>query len=113
MHCRCVCACCTHTPIDTDTQTCTRYAVIISFTSVRFSADYFRDPRRGYGQSISTVFMKLRFNVDDVYRPAMEQFDGKGSFGNGSAMRVTPAALFAYKNKDMLIEVTDSLTAYV
>ena len=51
------------------------------------------------------MFTKLRFNVDDVYRPAAEQFDGKGSFGNGSAMRVTPATLFAYKNKDTLIEV--------
>jgi len=72
----------------------------------RFSADYFRDPRRGYGQSISTVFTKLRFGVDDVYQPAAEQFNGKGSFGNGSAMRVAPAALFAYRNKDTLIEVS-------
>ena len=51
------------------------------------------------------MFTKLRFGVDDVYQPAAEQFEGKGSFGNGSAMRVTPAALFAYKNKDSLIEV--------
>lgn len=51
------------------------------------------------------MFTKLRFGVDDVYQPAAEQFDRKGSFGNGSAMRVAPATLFAYKNKDTLIEV--------
>ena len=52
------------------------------------------------------MFTKLRFNVNDVYQPAAEQFDGRGSYGNGSAMRVTPAALFAYKNNNTLIEVT-------
>jgi len=75
----------------------------------RFSADYFRDPRRGYGQSVSTVFTKLRFGVADVYQPAAEQFSGRGSFGNGSAMRVAPVALFAYQKKDTLIEVRVSI----
>lgn len=86
--------------------------IINEWFAYRFSADYFRDPRRGYGQSISTVFTKLRFGVDDVYLPAAEQFDGKGSFGNGSAMRVAPATLFAYKNKKTLIEVTSLNTLF-
>jgi len=51
------------------------------------------------------VFAKLRFGITDVYQPAAEQFNGRGSFGNGSAMRVAPVALFAYQKKDMLIEV--------
>ena len=42
------------------------------------------------------VFFKLK-NMeegDDVFRAAEEQFDGQGSFGNGSAMRVSPIALY-------------------
>ena len=31
----------------------------------------------------------------DVLQPARLQFDGQGSYGNGGAMRIAPAALFA------------------
>ena len=55
------------------------------------------------------MFTKLRFGIADVYQPAAEQFSGGGSFGNGSAMRVAPVALFAYQKKDTLIEVQVSI----
>ena len=31
--------------------------------------------------------------LSDVYRPARDQFNGRGSFGNGGAMRAAPFAL--------------------
>ena len=58
------------------------------------------------------MFTKLRFGIDDVYQPAAEQFSGKGSFGNGSAMRVAPVALFAYQKKDTLIQVCILIVKY-
>ena len=43
-----------------------------------------------------TVF-KLLQECDslDTFGPAKRQFDGKGSYGNGGAMRISPAGLFA------------------
>ena len=42
-----------------------------------------------------TVF-KLLSECDclDTFGPAKRQFDGRGSYGNGGAMRISPAALF-------------------
>lgn len=31
--------------------------------------------------------------LSDVYQPARDQFNGRGSFGNGGAMRAAPFAL--------------------
>lgn len=31
--------------------------------------------------------------LSDVYQPARDQFNGRGSFGNGGAMRAVPFAL--------------------
>ena len=67
---------------------------------------YYDDPRRGYGQSVSTVFYKLkRSKYSDVFAPAKEQFKGEGSCGNGSAMRISPAALFGFNEDKVLVEV--------
>lgn len=68
----------------------------------RFSEEYFANPYRGYGGGIITVFTKLRdTEYSDPYKPASEQFDGAGSYGNGGAMRIVPAPLFAYKQNDV------------
>lgn len=64
----------------------------------RFADEYTKEPKRGYGMGVIRVFKKLLSpKCTDVYQPAREQFDGKGSFGNGGAMRVAPIAL-AYSN---------------
>ena len=67
----------------------------------RFCSEYYAQPWRGYGQSVTQVFEKLNdmFNGDhsssaDVFKPASEQFDGSGSYGNGSAMRAHPVGVF-------------------
>ncbi|KRX49479.1 Poly(ADP-ribose) glycohydrolase ARH3 [Trichinella murrelli] len=61
-----------------------------------FVETYFSEKcNRGYGGSISQVFKKLRdSDFDDVFLPAEFQFDAKGSYGNGGAMRVAPVALY-------------------
>lgn len=62
----------------------------------RFTDDYFNQKiNRGYGTHVRTVFSKLKeSNYEDVFKPAKEQFNGSGSFGNGGAMRMAPIALF-------------------
>lgn len=66
--------------------------------SGRFAEEYKDDPDRGYGMAVMTVFKKLlRPKCRDVFEPAREQFNGKGSYGNGGAMRVASISL-AYPN---------------
>ncbi|XP_053432524.1 ADP-ribosylhydrolase ARH3 isoform X2 [Nycticebus coucang] len=60
----------------------------------RFAQEYKKDPDRGYGAGVITVFKKLlNPKCHDVYEPARAQFNGKGSYGNGGAMRVAGISL--------------------
>lgn len=54
--------------------------------------------------SVVTVFDKLRHDPEDIFHPAREQHGGEGSYGNGSAMRVSPVALLC-KSEEELIKV--------
>jgi len=77
-------------------------------TLIRFTDAYYQpQPPRGYGASVGIVFKKLRDlkSTDDLFLPAAEQFDGTGSYGNGSAMRVFPVALFYHKNQQEIENV--------
>lgn len=77
----------------------------------RFVKSYYQTPNRGYGPAVVTVFQKLRGNkFTDVISPAKEQFNGQGSWGNGGAMRVTPIALFCYKDYDKLLNTVSRTT---
>ena len=72
----------------------------------RLTEAYFDDTRRGYGPSVSYVFYKLKTSkFSDIFVPATEQFEGEGSCGNGSAMRISPAALFGWKEAELLAKV--------
>lgn len=63
--------------------------------SKRFTEEFFREPGRGYGGSVSAIFKQLRdTEFSDPFGPAARHFDGMGSYGNGGAMRIAPAALF-------------------
>nr|XP_039252460.1 ADP-ribose glycohydrolase ARH3-like [Styela clava] len=67
----------------------------------RFTETFFASPKeRNYGRHVAKVFSKLKENScrGDVYKPASEQFGGSGSYGNGSAMRVSPVALLHHDN---------------
>lgn len=74
-------------------------------TAKEFTAEYFKNPNRGYGEAIGTVFRKLKAgNFDDILGPAQNQFNGSGSYGNGAAMRISPVALLcAQKPMEELI----------
>lgn len=80
----------------------------------RFTEEFFKEPNRGYGSSIGTVFKLLsESNYEDPFDPAKKQFDGIGSYGNGGAMRISPAALFANKRSydfSKLKELTETIT---
>lgn len=60
----------------------------------RFAKEYSSSPGRGYGSGVIQVLKKLASpQLIDVYQPARDQFNGRGSFGNGGAMRAAPFAL--------------------
>lgn len=77
----------------------------------RFITEYFQNSRRCYGGHVVEVFHKLRNSkLEDVWRPAREQFGGSGSYGNGGAMRVSPVALFSYNNYDEMLNIASKCT---
>ncbi|VEN63753.1 unnamed protein product [Callosobruchus maculatus] len=81
------------------------------FLARLFVNEYVKEPKRGYGAAIGEVFKKLKATrFEDVFKPATEQFHGKGSYGNGGAMRVAPIALYFHDNYDAMLEVATKAT---
>lgn len=62
------------------------------------------DISRGYGPGAVKVIKSFR-NGSNWKEPAQELFDGEGSFGNGSSMRITPVGLFGFDDLDYLVEL--------
>lgn len=76
-----------------------------------FAKEYFKEPSRGYGNGVITVFQKLKGKkFADPTGPAREQFYGAGSFGNGGAMRVAPVALYCWNNLEELTRLARETT---
>ncbi|NWT01050.1 ARHL2 glycohydrolase, partial [Mionectes macconnelli] len=68
----------------------------------RFAEEYRKEPHRGYGMAVVNVFKKLlNPKCSDVFEPARAQFNGKGSYGNGGAMRVAGIALVYADTQDV------------
>ncbi len=63
--------------------------------AARFAADYRAEPWRGYGPGPPQVFRLVEAGAP-WQGAAQTLFGGAGSFGNGGAMRVAPAALLAF-----------------
>lgn len=59
------------------------------------------DPRRGYGSGTLRVLDSLRRGTP-VGQAAAEVFEGRGSLGNGAAMRVAPVAVRFYDDQVLL-----------
>ena len=73
-----------------------------------YSENYFENTERGYGLGVRRVFEQLvETNYNDPFGPASRQFDGKGSFGNGAAMRVSAVALFGTQMKLTSVQLND------
>lgn len=72
-----------------------------------FVKEYFSSPGRGYGEGVTRLFHLLkRDKFEDFLDLALNQFGGRGSFGNGAAMRVSPVALYCLnKSEDFLIDL--------
>lgn len=76
--------------------------IIDHFFLSRFAKEYNESPDRGYGSGVIHVLKKLSSSqLSDVFQPARDQFNGRGSFGNGGAMRAAPFALAFPKLTDV------------
>nr|XP_023017285.1 poly(ADP-ribose) glycohydrolase ARH3-like [Leptinotarsa decemlineata] len=81
------------------------------FLAKLFVNEYFKQPKRGYGENVVDVFHKLRNSkFEDVFKPAREQFLGSGSYGNGGAMRIAPIALYCHSNYKTMLEIAANAT---
>lgn len=58
----------------------------------RFSLRYRGEPNRGYGGAMHSLLPRLSY--EPWHEAAPNLFDGKGSFGNGAAMRVAPLGAY-------------------
>lgn len=69
-----------------------------------FARNYAAQPWRGYGRGSRQVFRLLQRGIpwDQASRAL---FGGSGSFGNGAAMRVAPAALLAFYDLDQVAQL--------
>ncbi|KAL1490314.1 hypothetical protein ABEB36_013030 [Hypothenemus hampei] len=83
----------------------------LNYLAKLFVNEYYNEPKRGYGQSVATVFEKLKHSkYTDIFRPASEQFDGRGSYGNGGAMRIAPISLYFHNDLENMIKLARDST---
>ncbi len=67
----------------------------------RFIENY--DPKRGYGPGSKEALRRL--SEGESWKEASKKlFGGKGSYGNGAAMRIAPVGIFYYDDVDRLRE---------
>ncbi|MCK4475344.1 MAG: ADP-ribosylglycohydrolase family protein [Methanophagales archaeon] len=70
--------------------------------AMRFIQNY--DPRRGYGPGSKEALRRI--GEGESWEEASKKlFDGKGSYGNGAAMRIAPVGIFYYDDADKLREI--------
>ena len=69
-----------------------------------FARKFREEPWRGYGAGPPRVFGLIE-QGSRWDQAARSLFDGRGSFGNGAAMRVAPAALFAFRSMDQVVKL--------
>lgn len=68
----------------------------------RFTERYWHQPNRGYGGAMHSLLPRL---YREGWRVAAQNlFNGQGSFGNGSAMRVPPLGAYFADDLDLLVE---------
>lgn len=82
--------------------TCQKSSSLTVHLCFRFAKEYNLAPGRGYGAGVIQVLKKLASpQLSDVFQPARAQFGGRGSFGNGGAMRAVPFALAFRERADV------------
>lgn len=71
--------------------------------AAQFASSFHSEPNRGYGLAMHELLPKIRRGAD--WRTAAAAlFDGQGSFGNGSAMRVAPLGAYFADDLDAVVE---------
>ena len=68
----------------------------------QFSLRFKTDPNRGYGGAMHSLLPRLSFEPWQESAPNL--FNGKGSFGNGAAMRVAPLGAYFADDMEACIE---------
>jgi ADP-ribosylglycohydrolase len=61
------------------------------------------DPSRGYGPAMHTMLHRVK-QGEDWQKEAQSLFDGRGSFGNGAAMRVSPLGAYFADDLKLVVE---------
>jgi ADP-ribosylglycohydrolase len=69
-----------------------------------FGRRFVADPHRGYGHAMHSLLPELAENSTHWKRLAPQLFKGKGSFGNGAAMRVAPIGAYFADDFDTLVK---------
>jgi poly(ADP-ribose) glycohydrolase ARH3 len=73
-----------------------------------FHKNFEQEPWRGYGMGPPAVFSMVE-ELNIIYSEAARRlFGGKGSFGNGAAMRIAPVGLFFFQDENFYERVCAS-----
>lgn len=67
------------------------------------------DYTRGYGFGAASILMQIR-NGQPWNRPAKLAFNSQGSYGNGAAMRICPAALLYHTDLTQLQQIVEQIS---
>ena len=70
-----------------------------------FQKNFEREPWRGYASGPPTIFATVTQTGMTYIEAAKSLFGGRGSFGNGAAMRVAPVGLLYYDSLDLYEKV--------
>ncbi len=73
-----------------------------------FRGNFLREPWRGYASGPPTIFFQVHELGITYMEAAQKIFGGRGSFGNGAAMRVVPVGLFFHQARDLYDQATAS-----
>lgn len=74
-----------------------------TFLAASFGTKYLADPQRGYGMAMHGLLPQLAKAPSRWREQSQALFGGRGSFGNGSAMRVAPLGAYFADDFDALI----------
>jgi poly(ADP-ribose) glycohydrolase ARH3 len=72
---------------------------------VTFQKNFKREPWRGYASGPPTIFAAIAQTGITYVEAAKSLFGGRGSFGNGAAMRVAPLGLVYFDSLDLYEKV--------
>jgi ADP-ribosylglycohydrolase len=69
-----------------------------------FAAEFMSDPYRQYGYGMTRLLPRLDEDPGNFATYAKALFNGEGSLGNGSAMRVAPLGAYFHRDLDRVVE---------